>query len=345
MRTIPVISPSLATILMSATMLAGVAVAALGCSAASDGGDDEPSTAAEENAVTSSVIKHVFVIPMENKSSSAIYGNKTYAPYINGTLLPSYAHATAFGDELPSLDSEPHYIFMEAGTNVFSDHSFLTDSLPSASNSTSSTSHLVTQIKNATNGVTWMSYQESIDATTGACPIAGNSLYAPRHNPFVFFKDVSGATPSKTNAYCAAHHKPLSSLAADLANDTVASFAFVTPNLCHDMHGTTACPQGKDANLNIKAGDDWLKANLPAMISYAAAHSGVIFVTWDEGGASGLIPFLAIGPNVKKGYAGAVKYDHGSLLKSVERVLAVPVLPKASTKNDLSDLFVAGSFP
>src|SRR5581483_60154 len=52
--------------------------------------------------------KPIFVIPMENKSSAMIYGNMTSAPYINGTLLPAYAHTTMFGDELPSLNSEPH---------------------------------------------------------------------------------------------------------------------------------------------------------------------------------------------------------------------------------------------
>jgi hypothetical protein len=84
---------------------------------------------------------------------------------------------------------------------------------PTSSNSTSSTAHLSMQIKNATNGVTWMSYQEGINSTTGSCPIAAAGFYMPKHDPFIFVQDPSGNPPSKTNACCIAHHKDLSALA------------------------------------------------------------------------------------------------------------------------------------
>jgi hypothetical protein len=291
--------------------------------------------------LTSSVHKYVFVIAMENHDASQIYGNKTDAPYINNTLMPAYAHATNWTDELPSLESEPHYIWMEAGTNTFSDHTFTTDNVPSASNSTGSTAHLVTQIKNATNGTTWRSYQEGINSTTGSCPIASSGFYQPKHNPFIFFRDVSGSTPSKTNAYCTAHHKALSALAGDLANHGVAGFNFITPNQCHDMHGQSGCPNSN----TIRSGDDWLKANLPALISFVNANDGVIFLTWDEGSSTRLVPFLAIGPHVKAGYTGKVTYTHSSMLKSTEKIFELPVLSKVSSANTLSDLFVSGMFP
>jgi hypothetical protein len=54
---------------------------------------------------------------------------------------------------------------------------------------------------------------------------------------------------------------------------------------------------------------------------------------------------LAIGPGVKVNYAGGVSYDHGSLVKSIERILNVPILSKVSGKNDFADLFKAGQFP
>jgi hypothetical protein len=46
------------------------------------------------------------------------------------------------------------------------------------------------------------------------------------------------------------------------------------------------------------AGDDWLKANMPPLISFANAHAGVIFITWDEGSGTNKMPFLAVGPGV-----------------------------------------------
>jgi hypothetical protein len=294
------------------------------------------------HAATTSAIHVVFVIAMENHDARDIYGNTASAPYINGTLLPAYAHATNFVDELASsIPSEPHYVYMEAGTNAFSDRTFTGDGNPTSTNSTASTAHLVTQIRNAGTGITWMSYQEGLNSTTGACPIAGSGFYAPKHDPFVFFKDVAGTTPSKTNAYCASHHKPYSALAADLAAGTVATYNFITPNLCNDMHGATGCP---DSN-TVRSGDTWLKNNLPAIISYANAHQGVVYITWDEPEATTLAPFIAVGPHVKAGYAGAVKYTHASLLKSIEQSLQLGVLSTVSGANDFTDLFNASYFP
>lgn len=285
--------------------------------------------------------KPIFVIPMENKSSAMIYGNMTSAPYINGTLIPAYAHTTMFGDELPSLNSEPHYVWMESGTNVFSDHTFSTDNDSSASNSTNSTEHLAAQLQKA--GISWMSYQQGIAANT--CPISSTGFYAAKHDPFVFFQDIAGNPPSKTNMLCAQHHKPLTALAGDLQNNTVARYNFITPDLCNDMHGDSNCQQANTDAANIKAGDDFLKNNLPPIIAYALAHDGYVFVTWDEGDNTNLIPFIAISNHAKKNYAGAVKYTHSSLLKSEELILGVPVLSKVANDNDFADLFDQGFFP
>jgi phosphatidylinositol-3-phosphatase len=314
-------------------------VAGCGQAAPDDGAE---SVADESQAATTSVIKHVFVIAMENHDASQVYGDKTDAPYINNTLLPKYAHSTNFNDALAlSIPSEPHYVFIEGGTNAFSDVTFKTDSDPSKSNSTSSTSHLTTQINNATNGVTWRTYQEGLDSATGTCPIHSSGFYAAKHDPFVFYKDVSGSTPSATNSYCAAHHRAYSTFAGDLSAGDVASYTFITPDLCHDMHGASGCP---DSNL-VQQGDEWLSSELPRIISYVNANHGVLFVEWDEGDDTLKMPFLAIGPGVKAGYTGTVKYTHGSIVKSIETILDLPVLSTVSSASDLSDLFKSGQYP
>jgi hypothetical protein len=231
---------------------------------------------------------------------------------------------------------------MEAGTNSFSDITFLTDGDPSASNSTASTLHLSTQLD--AKGVSWRSYQEDyVPAATGACPIASSGFYAAKHNPFVFFKDVAGDPPSASNTTCAQHHKAFSDLAADLAagGSAVARYNFITPNLCNDMHGASGCPSGN----TIKSGDDWLAANLPPIISFANAHNGVIFLVWDEGDITLKIPFVAIGPGVKRNYVGSVAYTHASLLATNERIFGVPRLATVSSDADFSDLFVPGALP
>jgi phospholipase C len=308
-----------------------------GCAPDSGSPDDGDEADGE---VTASAIQHVFVIALENHGTASIYGNPAHAPYINNTLMPASGRATTFIDRLPTLPSEPHYVWMEAGTNAFSDHTFTSDNNPSASNSTASTQHLSTQITAA--GSTWMSYQEGLNSTTGACPIAVSGNYMPKHDPFIFFRDVSGATPSKTNAFCAAHHKPLSSLAADLANNTVAAYNYITPDQCHDMH-SNSCAGSSDP---IKQGDTWLAQNVPAIIDYMNAHQGVLFIVWDEPeGSTGMIPLLVVGPHVKRNFVSSLQYTHGSLVRSVEAILGLPTLPKVASDNTFVDFFEPGFFP
>jgi hypothetical protein len=303
-------------------------------------GDGDHGDGSSQHDGTAGSHRTIFVIPMENEPSSAIYGNTTDAPYIN-QLLAQSAHTTMFKDELPNDPSEPHYVFMEAGTATFSDVTFTNDDDPSAGNSTASTAHMVNALEAA--NVTWMSYQEGIAA--GACPINSTGNYRPKHDPFVFFQDVVGSPPKTTTARCVQHHKPYSAFAADLAAGTVADYVFITPDLCHDMHGDPACPQGTDVNANISAGDTWLMNELPRILTYANAHDGVVFITWDEGDSSNLIPFLALGPRIKTNSTSTVMYTHGSMIKSIEEIYGAAVLSKVSGTNDFAALFQPGMFP
>ena len=98
------------------------------------------------------------------------------------------------------------------------------------------------------------------------------------------------------------------------------------------MHGGSGCPGSDD----IRSGDDWLAAALPPLIAYANANDGVIFIVWDEPvGGSTLIPFVAIGPQVKPGYASSVRFTHSSLTKTVEEIFGLPILPDGGLRQRL----------
>ena len=314
-------------------------------SGASDGGGNGDGSAAHDgggggdggNAAARSII----VIPFENKSDAQIFGNTTDAPYINSLLTATAARATNMQDELPAAPSEPHYIWMEAGTNALGDHTFSGDGDPTATNSTNSTAHLVTQLTAA--GRTWTSYQE--DITTGACPIASSGVFAAKHDPMVFFQDVVGSPPSASNAGCGAHHKAIGDFAADLQAGTIPNYAFVTPNLCHDMHGDLTCPSLVLTAANITAGDTWLSTNLPPMIAYSHTHDTVIILVWDEGDSTNKVPLLVIGDQVKGGTTSNIAYTHSSMLRTVEELLGVPVLPAAATATNLGAMFQPGYLP
>jgi hypothetical protein len=97
-------------------------------------------------------------------------------------------------------------------------------------------------------------------------------------------------------------------------------------------------------------GDTFLSKIVPQIMgSNDYKNNGVIFIVWDEGSglltaSDGPIPFFAIGANVKKGFAGQVKYTHSSLLRSVQEIFGItPFIRDAANANDFADLFT--SFP
>src|SRR4051812_1660551 len=191
---------------------------------------------------------YVFVIPLENHNWSSFLGNAS-APYLNGTLLPQASYCDQYYNPPGLHPSEPNYLWLEAGTNFG-----ITNDNPPAINSQSTTNHFVTQLTTA--GISWKTYQESIDGLT--CPVADNYPYAVRHNPFAFFTDVTtSASPTCTQVM-----RPLSELASDIAGNTLAHYNFITPNVCSDGHDSCA-----PTNNPVKQTDDWLAANLPTILN------------------------------------------------------------------------------
>ncbi|MBI3785920.1 MAG: hypothetical protein HY270_21210 [Deltaproteobacteria bacterium] len=269
----------------------------------------------------------VFVVVMENRNWSAIHGS-TSAPYLNGVLLAAGAHAEQYFNPPALHPSEPNYLWLEAGTNF----GVLNDGLP-ATNSQGTTAHLVTLLNTAGKG--WKSYQEDIGGTN--CPLTNVGLYAPKHNPMVFFQDVTGNN-NLSDPYCIAHVRPYTELATDLAAGTVAPYNFITPNLCDDGHDT--CGPVNDAILQT---DNWLSTEIPRIVqSNAYQHGGVLIITWDEGLFSdGPIGLIVLSRHAKAGYSNSIHYTHSSTLRSLQDILGVsPYLGDAVNATDLSDLFL-----
>ncbi len=263
---------------------------------------------------------------MENQSWSGIMGSSS-APYIN-QILAQGAYATQYYTPPGNHPSEPNYLWLEAGTSF----GISNDNNPS-SNSQTSTAHLVNQIEAA--GLTWKSYQEDITGTT--CPLTAVNEYAPTHNPMVFFTDVTNNN-SPSAPRCLAHVRPYTELAGDLMNGTVPNYAFITPNLCDDMHDPCA-----PTNNQVKQGDTWLSVLVPKLLASQAYQNGaVVFILWDEGGNSsdGPIGMIALGKDVKVGYSNAIHYTHSSTLRTVQEIFGLsPFLGDAANATDLSDLF------
>ena len=280
------------------------------------------------NAGTIPPIQTVFLILLENESWEEVRGN-TNAPYLNNTLLRMASRCEGYYNVTNLHPSLPNYLWLEAGTNF----GILDNDNPD-SNHQNTTNHFVTLLKNA--GISWKTYHEDIPGTN--VPLADWYGYAVRHNPFVYFDDVTG-TNNPAYAYGIAHIRPYSELAADLTNNTVARYNFLKPNVCNDGHDS--CAPYYDPVRQI---DAWLAAEVPKILnSEAYRNNGALFITWDESHIPDpRIGMIVLSPLARgNGYANNIYYTHSSTLRTFQEIFGVgPFLGDAANATDLSDLFL-----
>jgi hypothetical protein len=285
------------------------------------------------------VIKKVFYLMEENRDSKQVYGASD-APYINNTLMPTYDYASNYTNVVHP--SEPNYVWLEAGFHM----GLTTDNDPTNTNSTNTTDHIVNYLGRV--GKTWKSYQESLP---GSCGITSSGEYAAKHNPFVFFQDVVGSYASPS-ASCLSHIVDLSALSTDIANNTLADFIEITPNLCDDGHDC--------ANASVEA---FLQSStIQAVFNYVlnANNHAILVIDWDESEKTNLLPMLLIAPPSTLAVVHNVttQVHHSSFVRSIQMIfgiapshvdptsgLAFSWLHNASTASDFSTFFAPSQFP
>jgi len=333
-----------------------------------------------------------FINSLVNGTAYAVMNGKL----VNISQQTSYAAAyhnvlaTPSGNNLHIHPSEPNYLWAEAGTNF----GILNDNDPFPANNHDTPLHLSTLL--TLNGNTWRSYQEDTDLTPDSgvfdnvvlprdlwtVPLVSHSgkfasgfnafngsiqyNYAAKHNPMLFFTDTNGGNNTTASNPLSKQYAPLQQLFADLANNTVADYNWISPNQYNDMH--TALSGGYkgltgDA-ANIKQGDDFLSQIVPViMASNAYKNHGVIILWWDEAEGDGVagdnaddfnhtIAEIIISPHAHanvKGlpYASPLNYTHSSDLLTMQEIFRVgpPLLGDAANATDLSDLFGPGAIP
>lgn len=281
---------------------------------------------ASGHATSSPTLRTVFLIVMENHDWRSIAGNSS-APYINRTLLPAAAHATRYFNPPAVHPSLPNYLWLEAGTNFG-----IADDGSPAQHPLATRAHLVALLTRAR--ISSRAYEEGIAGAT--CPLASIGEYAPKHDPFVYFRDVNGGLNPRSKA-CISHVRPFSRLKPDLARGGTARYNFVTPSLCDDMHD--ACPP---LDNQVLQGDRWLARQVPMILRSRAYRSGgVLFITWDEGeGDDGPIGMIVLSPDARRGYTSRLHYTHSSTLRTIEEIFGVkPFLGDARRARDLRALF------
>jgi hypothetical protein len=220
-------------------------------------------------------LRHVFLIMLENHSQGAVVGNPN-APFIT-RLARTYGRAAGYlGVTHPS---QPNYVALFSGSNWWLN----SDSPANRYNHT----NLVDQLE--AHHFTWAAYMESMPKTGYLGPVypPNTGLYVNRHNPFILFRDVRRSATRRW------HIKPYTQFARDMRKRNVPNFVWISPNLCHDMHGTHGppCPKGynnpADNSLKRNADAFVLRAVRTIMASPAWKQPSVIFILSDESTENG----------------------------------------------------------
>lgn len=261
---------------------------------------------------------HVVVLVLENKECGQIIGSDD-APYLNSLARRSALATSFYATAHPSL---PNYLALTGGS-TFGIASDCTDCHVQARN-------LVDELEAAR--ITWKAYLEGMPSPCFQGSEAGN--YAKKHNPFLYYDDIANNPARCSNVV------PLTQLSADLRDGRLPAFAWISPDLCHDMH-----------SCGVSDGDRFLSGFLPPLL-HALGPRGVLFITWDEGrkkahegccrkAAGGNVATIVAGPLARAGASSGVPYDHYSILRTIEDAWGLPRLGAAGCRctRPLTDLF------
>jgi hypothetical protein len=187
-------------------------------------------------------------------------------------------------------------------------------------------------------------------------------LYAAKHNPFVYFRNVQeGTNPSNSLRNIVGFDGP-GGLYQDLGSGNVPSFSFIAPNQCNDQHGRgNAGPfcnfdeddNGTQSGLNqalIYQGDVTVNRIVTAIKGSPAWNRGnnAIVIVWDENDYTATPNQVLLVVDTNHGSHGVVSpkpYNHFSLLKTLEAGFGLPCLNHAcdSGVSVMSDLFSGNS--
>ena len=256
------------------------------------------------------LVRHVFLIVLENQSFAITFGTDTRAPYLaktlreQGALLPNY-----YGIGHSSLDN---YIALISGQApnadtqgdcpIVTEFRMTSPQLDPDGQALGMGCIYPTVVKTLPDQLeaarlTWKGYMEDMgndpareSATCGHSPIGSREKayvatakdkYAARHNPFVYFHRILDDTNR-----CRSHVVNLHELRTDLQSlATTPNFVFVTPNLCNDGHDVQ-CAGGQPGG--FAAIEGFLKQWVPRIMNSAAyKQDGLLIITFDESDSIG----------------------------------------------------------
>lgn len=256
----------------------------------------------------------IWIIVLENHDYADVV-DATDMPYLRG-LIDRYGLAESyFGVARPS---QPNYFALFSGsTHGVTDNDSHDIDAPNVAD----------QIE--ASGRTWREYAENVPpgCFTGSRSEGGRDgagEYVRKHAPAISFTSIS------TNPTRCAFIEDMTAFRPGKAD-----FTLIVPNQCHDAHD---CP--------LREADAWLAEHVPSIIESEQFRSdGVLFITFDEDAGDdpggGHVATIVVSPLVAAGTRSSVRYDHYSLLRTIEDAWGLDCLAKACEAISMADFFPA----
>lgn len=251
--------------------------------------------------------EHVVVIVFENKESGRVIGSPQ-APTFN-SYAERYAKLTRYyAVTHPSL---PNYLALVSGSTQG-----ITTNCTKCSISARTLADTIEE-----SGRSWKTYAEGLPRPGFLGAVSGR--YAKKHNPFVYFRNVTANPARRTRVV------PFTQLARDLRAQQVPDFTLVVPDMCNSMH-----------DCEVSVGDAWLRRAVPSLLKLP---NTVIFVLFDEGATSvrggGHIPALALGTAVRPRSRFTAVIDHYGVLRTIEEAWGLPLLGRSARARPITGIW------
>jgi hypothetical protein len=243
---------------------------------------------------------HIVLVMYENRAFSQISGQSS-VPYLNSLAAAGATFSKSFAITHPS---QPNYIALFSGST----QGVTNDGCPKSFTG----ANLGAQLTGA--GLTFTGYSETMPSAGFTGCTSGR--YARKHNAWVDFS----STPAAANLTFAAFPTDFTRLP---------TVAFVSPDLCSDMH-----------DCSVGTGDTWQKTHLDAYARWATTHNSLLIVTFDEDNRAAMnqIFTIFVGAGVKPG-TYAEQINHYTVLRTIEASYGLAGINNAASVAPVTDVF------
>lgn len=255
------------------------------------------SLSASANPTAWSKIKHVVIIVFENTPEEQVIQQ----PFFKHLASQGAMLTQSYGVIHPS---QPNYLALIGGDTFKASDDNITVHAKHLGN-------LLTAV-----GKDWRAYAEGYP---GHCFLgAKRDAYYRKHLPFLSFNNVSSNPKECAKVLSSATFKE------EIKNNNLTEFTFYTPDINNDGHDT-----------NIAYADQYFAQHFGDILSDPKILADTLFIiTFDEDdykGSNGVYTVF-LGAGVKAGSETATRYDHYSVLKTIEAIFGLKSLGRQDEK-------------